>query len=92
MPINEAVSSTSQKHWKFENTDLAVLRLVIKLQYVKQFQQLSKEILGLPNIEHFDMIHLDCEDLKQDLSKAASALAQMILDRLAASQRQESLR
>ena len=53
---------------------------------------LSKEIQLLPSIEHFDMIILDCEDLKNGLSGAALQQAQKLLDKIAVDHHKENLR
>ena len=61
-------------------------------QYIEKFRSLSDEILMLPSIEHYDMIRLDCEDLKRGLSDAAKALAGTLLDRVASDHRAENAR
>ena len=39
--------------------------------------------MKLDSTEHYDMIELDCEDLKIGLSGAAEGLGQMLLSKLA---------
>lgn len=53
-------------------------------------RSLSKEIMLLPSIEHYDMIRLDCEDLKRGLSDEAKGLADKLLDRVATDHRNEN--
>ena len=56
-------------------------------QYIEKFRALGKEIMGLPSIEHYSMIRLDCEDLKRGLAEAARGLANKLLDRVATDHR-----
>lgn len=44
----------------------------------------------LPSIEHYDMLRLDCEDLKRGLSDEATGLANKLLDRVSADHRLEN--
>ena len=46
--------------------------------------------MGLPSIEHYDMIRLDCEDLKVGLAAAARGLADELLSRVSADHRKEN--
>ena len=57
-------------------------------EYVDKFRDLSTEIMTLPSIEHFDMIRLDCEDLKRGLSDVAKEHAQTLLKRMAKDHRE----
>ncbi|XP_013387188.1 dynein heavy chain 12, axonemal, partial [Lingula anatina] len=59
-------------------------------KYVEHFRNLAKEILSLPSIETFDMIRLDCEDLKRGLADAAKELADVLLNRMAQDHRTEN--
>ena len=52
-------------------------------EYVDKFRALAKEIMMLSSIEHYDMIRLDCEDLKRGLSDMAKAHADTLLTRMA---------
>ena len=61
-------------------------------QYIEKFRSLSDEIMMLPSIEHYDMIRLDCEDLKRGLSDAAKGLAGILMDRVASDHRAENKR
>lgn len=46
--------------------------------------------MGLPSIEHFDMIDLTCEDLKEGLAKASRELANELLRRVSDDHRTEN--
>ena len=46
--------------------------------------------MSLPSIEHYDMVRLDCEDLKRGLSDAAKKLADTLLERMAEDHRKEN--
>jgi len=48
--------------------------------------------MGLPSIEHFDMIRLDCEDLKRGLAEAARGLANELLRKVSDDHRNENMR
>ena len=65
------------------------LMSIFYLQYIEKFRSLAKELMSLPSIEHYDMIRLDCEDLKRGLSDAAKGLADVLLDRVATDHRNE---
>ena len=54
---------------------------------VDKFRELSREIMLLSSIEHYDMIRLDCEDLKRGLSDVAKAHADTLLTRMATDHR-----
>ncbi|VEL11339.1 unnamed protein product [Protopolystoma xenopodis] len=41
----------------------------------------------LPNVEYFDLIRLDCEDVKVGLSRECKRLANILLDRVASDHR-----
>ncbi|ELU12017.1 hypothetical protein CAPTEDRAFT_196412 [Capitella teleta] len=58
--------------------------------YIEKLRSLSKEIMLLPSIEHYDMLRLDCEDLKRGLSDEATGLANKLLDRVSADHRLEN--
>ncbi|XP_052396332.1 dynein axonemal heavy chain 12 [Carassius gibelio] len=58
---------------------------------VERFRDLSQEISGLPSLMHFDMVRLDCEELKQGLAKKANTLSETIVGKLVSSHRQCSL-
>ncbi|XP_064633435.1 dynein axonemal heavy chain 12-like isoform X2 [Lineus longissimus] len=59
-------------------------------EYIEKFRALAKEILSLPSIEHYDMIRLDCEDLKRGLAEASRGLAELLLNRVASDHRNEN--
>ncbi|CAL1542210.1 unnamed protein product [Lymnaea stagnalis] len=46
--------------------------------------------MGLPSIEHFDMIRLDCEDLKRGLAKVCRSHADELLSRVSSDHRREN--
>ncbi|ROL53285.1 Dynein heavy chain 7, axonemal [Anabarilius grahami] len=58
---------------------------------VERFRALSQEISGLPSLIHFDMVRLDCEELKQGLAKKAKTLSEIIVGKLVSSHHQCSL-
>ncbi|GFO33725.1 dynein heavy chain 12, axonemal-like, partial [Plakobranchus ocellatus] len=57
---------------------------------IEKFRNLASEIMGLPSIEHFDMIRLDCEDLKRGLAQACRGLANELLSRVSSDHRREN--
>ncbi|XP_043080221.1 dynein axonemal heavy chain 12 [Puntigrus tetrazona] len=59
--------------------------------HVERFRALSQEISGLPSLIHFDMVRLDCEELKQGLAKKANTLSEIIVGKLIGSHHQCSL-
>ena len=61
-------------------------------QYIDEFRGVAKEIMGLDSIVHFDMIRLDCEDLKRGLAEKSRSYADMLLDRVASDHRTENER
>ncbi|KTG42929.1 hypothetical protein cypCar_00000501 [Cyprinus carpio] len=58
---------------------------------VERFRGLSQEISGLPSLIHFDMVRLDCEELKQGLAKKANTLSEIIVGKLVSSHHNCSL-
>ncbi|XP_067302544.1 dynein axonemal heavy chain 12 [Pseudorasbora parva] len=58
---------------------------------VERFRALSQEISSLPSLIHFDMVRLDCEELKQGLAKKAKTLSEIFVGKLVSSHRQCSL-
>ncbi|XP_065142099.1 dynein axonemal heavy chain 12-like [Paramisgurnus dabryanus] len=63
-------------------------------EYTKQvdrFRSLSQEISGLPSLMHFDMVRLDCKELKQGLTKKADTLSEVLVGKLVNSLHQSSL-
>jgi len=57
---------------------------------IEKYKSVAKEILALPSIETFDMIRLDCEDLKRGLADAAKDLANTLLTRVTDDHRVEN--
>ncbi|XP_051515044.1 dynein axonemal heavy chain 12-like [Myxocyprinus asiaticus] len=60
-------------------------------EQVERFRALSQEISDLPSLIHFDMVRLDCEELKQGLAKKSIAFSQILVGKLVSSHRQCSL-
>ena len=46
--------------------------------------------MSIPSIEHFEMIELDCDDLKRGLAEAARKLSDQLLNRVATDHRKEN--
>ncbi|XP_063405511.1 dynein axonemal heavy chain 12-like isoform X3 [Mytilus trossulus] len=57
---------------------------------IDKYRNLASEIMGLPSIEHFDMIRLDCEDLKRGLAEASRELANELLRKVSNDHRTEN--
>ncbi|KAL8620603.1 hypothetical protein ACOMHN_017884 [Nucella lapillus] len=57
---------------------------------IEKYRALASEIMGLPSIEHYEMIRLDCEDLKVGLAEAARGLADELLSRVSSDHRREN--
>ncbi|XP_067384444.1 dynein axonemal heavy chain 12 [Channa argus] len=60
-------------------------------QQVEEFRALSKEIISLPAKAYFTMIHLDCEELKHGLANKAKSYAEILLNKLVTSHREQNL-
>ncbi|XP_021265333.1 dynein heavy chain 12, axonemal [Numida meleagris] len=58
--------------------------------FIDEFFTLKKEIMSLPEVVHFPMICLKCEDLKLGLASNAKAFAKMLMDRIVANYREEN--
>jgi len=48
--------------------------------------------MALDSIVHFDMIYLDCDELKHELSTLSTSLGQSVHENLAATHRSENVR
>ncbi|KAL3853467.1 hypothetical protein ACJMK2_017003 [Sinanodonta woodiana] len=59
-------------------------------EQIEKYRNLAREIMGLPSIEHFDMIRLDCEDLKRGLAEASRNLANELLRKVSDDHRVEN--
>ena len=66
--------------------------LIFELQEIQQFRSLAREISSLPTVAHFDMVQLDCDDLKRGLAAKANRYADQLLQRLAEEHRDENKR
>ncbi|XP_015730363.1 dynein heavy chain 12, axonemal isoform X2 [Coturnix japonica] len=58
--------------------------------FIDEFLTLKKEIMNLPEVLHFPMICLNCEDIKQGLNSNAKAFADMLIDRIVTNYREEN--
>lgn len=56
----------------------------------EEFKALSKEIVSLPSKAYFQMVHLDCEELKQGLVNKAKSYAEMLLEKMITSLREQN--
>ena len=61
-------------------------------QEIEKFRCLAREINSLPTVAHFDMVQLDCDDLKRGLATKANRFADQLLQRLAEEHRAENRR
>lgn len=59
-------------------------------QRAEEFKAVSKEIVGLPSKAFFQMVHLDCEELKQGLVSKANSYAENLLEKMISSLREEN--
>lgn len=59
---------------------------------IGRYEQLWREVMRLDNIQHFDVVYLDCDDLKSSLAAAAHNLSQMLLDKVASDHRTENMK
>ncbi|MGH0152041.1 UNVERIFIED_CONTAM: hypothetical protein FKN15_073256 [Acipenser sinensis] len=59
-------------------------------EFVEEFRLLSRQIMSLPSIAHYDMVHLDCEDLKQGLAKKAKSFTNILLETLVKQHREHN--
>lgn len=64
----------------------------VLIQFIEQFRVVTKEIILLPGVQHYDLIQLDCEDLKTGLADVAKGLTDRLLARMAADHRTENLK
>ncbi|KER25823.1 hypothetical protein T265_06797 [Opisthorchis viverrini] len=51
-------------------------------EYTAKLHAIGHEVMTLPNTEYFDLIRLDCEDVKVGLSKECRRLANVLLERV----------
>lgn len=61
------------------------------LKQVDEFRGLSAGILGLQTRAYFTMICLDCGELKLGLANKAKSYAELLLNKLATSHREQNL-
>ena len=62
------------------------------MQLIEEFRSKAKEIMLQDSIVHFDMVRLDCEDLKRGLAEKSRSFAAMLLDRMASDHWKENER
>lgn len=60
------------------------------LQRAEEFTTVSKEIVSLPSKVFFRMVHLDCEELKRGLVSKAKSYAEVLLEKMIMSLREEN--
>lgn len=65
---------------------------LVLFQEIEKFRSLAREINSLPTVAHFDMVQLDCDDLKRGLATKANRFADQLLQRLAEEHRAENRR
>ncbi|VDL20010.1 unnamed protein product [Hymenolepis diminuta] len=53
------------------------------ISYVSRLHSLAQKIYAFPDVEYFNLIRLDCEDLKIGLAKECKRLANILLENLA---------
>ena len=56
------------------------------------YRNLARQVSTLPNIASFDMVELDCDDLKRGLASKSHSFAEYLLTRLATDHRNENIR
>lgn len=59
-------------------------------QRAEEFKVVSKEIVSLASKAFFQMVHLDCEELKQGLVSKANSYAEVLLEKMITSLREEN--
>ena len=59
---------------------------------IEKFRQIAREISSLFTVAHFDIMRLDCDDLKRGLASKAHGYAETLLTRLAEDHRKENHR
>lgn len=57
-------------------------------QRAEEFKAVSKEIVGLSSKAFFQMVHLDCEELKRGLVSKANSYAEVLLEKMITSLRE----
>uniref|UniRef100_A0AAY4CQS0 Dynein axonemal heavy chain 12 n=1 Tax=Denticeps clupeoides TaxID=299321 RepID=A0AAY4CQS0_9TELE len=58
-------------------------------EYTEEFYAVCKEIASWPSVVHFTMVTLDCEDLKEGLTKKAKSFSDSLLDQVLRMYKQE---
>lgn len=66
--------------------------LTVFSQYIERMRALSQELMGLSNVEYFDLIRLDTDDLKTGLAAEANGFADRLLERVASDHREDNRR
>ena len=75
---------------RFKSREFGNIKMYYLFQQIEKYRTLSQEILSLPSIEHYDMIKLDCEDLKRGLADEAKMLSDSLLTRVSDDHRKEN--
>ncbi|XP_074055007.1 dynein axonemal heavy chain 12 isoform X8 [Macrotis lagotis] len=57
---------------------------------IEEFSYLAKEIMMLPQLAHFPMVRLDCDDLKEGLVNKVKGYSNLLLNDLASKHRSEN--
>lgn len=52
-------------------------------QLIEEFRSKAREIMLQDSIIHFEMVRLDCEDLKRGLAEKSRSFGDLLLDRMA---------
>jgi len=60
------------------------------VQLIEHYHNIWKEIMLLDSVHHFDLIILNCDDLKNGLAAATKNLEQILLTRMAADCRNDN--
>lgn len=88
-----SLCSTRQRHTfpsRFPKTVRQTRVLCCVMQRAEEFKAVSKEIVSLPSKAFFQMVHLDCEELKRGLVSKAKSYAEMLLEKMITSLREDN--
>ncbi|CAB3982986.1 dynein heavy chain 12, axonemal-like, partial [Paramuricea clavata] len=58
---------------------------------IQMYRNLARQVSTLPNIASFNMVELDCDDLKRGLASKSHSFAEQLLTRLATDHRNENI-
>ncbi|VDO03290.1 unnamed protein product [Rodentolepis nana] len=90
-PISNIPSIVSPYSYVFDGTEAKNVDNFLKedpdfnvyISYVNRLHSLAQQIYTLPDVEYFNLIRLDCEDLKIGLAKECKRLADLLIENLA---------